>query len=249
MKHPSFPLFPSDLLVGTASMSNEALGSYMRLLCYSWEHDGLPDDQTRLNKLAGNEEVPPCVLAKFKKCEDGNLRNVRMEKERAKMLAVPSLLLEGKGLTSLIPKSLDKDGFPAAWADYEGYRHDIAQPLNNYTRKQLFLKCERMGIKPAIAMIRETIEKSRKSLYAPEELRDYQNGNGKQPEPIKAPKLTPLQIKVAETKHNLLAWETLDIAEQSAVKDFLRSLSQPAIEAYFPEEQIKIKEILGVGNE
>lgn len=83
MKPPAFPLYAQDALVGTALMSCEEFGAYMRLLLYQWAHGSLPDDPKALKMLAG-AKVSAIVLEKFTKGEDGKLRNDRMEMERQK---------------------------------------------------------------------------------------------------------------------------------------------------------------------
>jgi uncharacterized protein YdaU (DUF1376 family) len=85
MKPPAFPLYAQDLLVGGALMSNEEFGIYVRLLCYQWTHQGLPCDQKSLCGLVGSRrKISVAVLGKFKVCEDGKIRNERMELERVK---------------------------------------------------------------------------------------------------------------------------------------------------------------------
>lgn len=155
-------------------MSNHELGIYIRLLCYSWEHNHLPNDLSLLCKLVGGEPIPQCVVAKFK-IDGDRLYNERMEKERAKLLGDnpglnPKLT---QPLPIAIPSSLQCDGFPEIWADYEGHRIERNEPLTSYTRKQLFLKCERLGAKKSVEMIRQTIQLSRKSLYEPHELNGF----------------------------------------------------------------------------
>jgi hypothetical protein len=177
---PSFPLFPSDLLVGTALMDDQELGAYTRLLCYQWEHGSLPNDIGLLSRLVRNPPISERVMAKFKLCDDAELRNQRMEIERQKLVNPTLNPKSTQPLTLGLPEALRRDGFPEAWADYEGHRIERNEPLTSYTRRQLFLKCERLGAKKAVAMIRETIDKSRKSLYEPHELNGF---NGKPQEP------------------------------------------------------------------
>ena len=86
---PAFQLYADDFLGGTADMSAEEVGAYIRLLCHQWNKGGLPNDPDRLAKMAGLMAVPMAspslgyVLAKFQPCADGQLRNERLEKVRA----------------------------------------------------------------------------------------------------------------------------------------------------------------------
>lgn len=85
MKPPAFQFYADDFLSGTADMSPEEVGMYMRLLCHQWTKGGIPNDEERLRRMAGAIGSPSLgyVMAKFKKCEDGLLRNDRLERVRA----------------------------------------------------------------------------------------------------------------------------------------------------------------------
>lgn len=86
MKSPAFRFYASDFVTGTDHMSSCEVGLYIRLLCYSWLTGGLPDDDDRLVRLGrwDGKEFPDAVRKKFSKCDDGLLRNVRLEEEREK---------------------------------------------------------------------------------------------------------------------------------------------------------------------
>lgn len=82
---PAFQLYADDFLGGTADMSAEEVGAYIRLLCHQWNKGGLPNDPDRLAKMAGLMAAPSLgyVIAKFPPCADGQLRNERLERVRA----------------------------------------------------------------------------------------------------------------------------------------------------------------------
>lgn len=63
------------------------MGLYQRLLCAQWSTGSLPDDDTELTSYGKGGTPLARVRAKFEKCPDGRLRNVRMEIERAKQAA------------------------------------------------------------------------------------------------------------------------------------------------------------------
>ena len=67
-------------------MTAEEVGVYIRLLCHQWNKGGLPNDPDRLAMMAGAiaQASIGYALAKFRLCEDGLLRNDRMESERQK---------------------------------------------------------------------------------------------------------------------------------------------------------------------
>lgn len=85
---PAFQLYADDFLSGTSEMTAEEVGAYIRLLCHQWAKGGLPNDQDRLSRMAGLMGSPigsplSCyVLAKFTACDDGMLRNKRLEQIR-----------------------------------------------------------------------------------------------------------------------------------------------------------------------
>lgn len=66
-------------------LSAEETGAYIRLLCYSWTHDGLPNDDAQLCRLGGCDgNAMASIRHKFGTCQDGRLRNARQEEVRNK---------------------------------------------------------------------------------------------------------------------------------------------------------------------
>lgn len=84
-KAPAFQFYADDFTAGTADMSAEEVGAYIRLLCHQWTKGGVPNDEDRAGRIAGLMGSPSLgyVLAKFSLCTDGMLRNDRLEKVRA----------------------------------------------------------------------------------------------------------------------------------------------------------------------
>jgi uncharacterized protein YdaU (DUF1376 family) len=82
---PAFQFYPQDFLVGTADMTPDEVGGYIRLLCHQWSKNGLPNDDKRLRILSGvsDEYSLNVIKSKFKVCEDGLLRNDRLESTRS----------------------------------------------------------------------------------------------------------------------------------------------------------------------
>ena len=82
---PAFLLYVDDFIAGTADMSAEEVGAYIRLLCHQWTNGGVPDSQDRSGRIAGLIGSPSLgyVLAKFSLCDDGLLRNARLEAVRS----------------------------------------------------------------------------------------------------------------------------------------------------------------------
>jgi len=88
-KAPAFQFYADDFLAGTSDMSAEEVGGYIRLLCHQWTKGGIPNDQDRAGRMATLLGSPSLgyVLAKFSLCDDGMLRNERLEQVRAEQEA------------------------------------------------------------------------------------------------------------------------------------------------------------------
>jgi uncharacterized protein YdaU (DUF1376 family) len=84
-KAPAFQFYADDFLAGTSDMSAEEVGGYIRLLCHQWTKGGIPNDPDRAGRMATLLGSPSLgyVLAKFSLCDDGMLRNERLEQVRA----------------------------------------------------------------------------------------------------------------------------------------------------------------------
>lgn len=80
-KAPAFQLYTDDFLAGTIEMSQEEVGQFIRLLCHQWNRGSIPVETEKQQRLAGGC-VSVDVLAKFDQCEDGLLRNKRLESVR-----------------------------------------------------------------------------------------------------------------------------------------------------------------------
>lgn len=80
-KAPAFQLYTDDFLSGTLEMSQEEVGQFIRLLCHQWNRGSIPVETEKQQRLAGGC-VSVDVLAKFDECEDGLLRNSRLESVR-----------------------------------------------------------------------------------------------------------------------------------------------------------------------
>jgi uncharacterized protein YdaU (DUF1376 family) len=90
-KPPAFQFYADDFLSGTFDLTDEEVGLYIRMLCVQWTRGSLPNDDAELARLSrGSTGVQPAlarVRAKFAVCEDGTLRNERLETERVKQIA------------------------------------------------------------------------------------------------------------------------------------------------------------------
>jgi len=113
MRKPAFQFYPQDFLVGTADMEPEEVGAYIRLLCYQWEKCGLPNDNKKLQKLSGCQNIDQ-VLVKFKICDDGLLRNEKLESVRNEQNEYFRKKIEAGRLGAEIKKSKHNVSTPKA---------------------------------------------------------------------------------------------------------------------------------------
>lgn len=92
-KPPSFDFFPDDFIAGTYHLPAEAVGIYVRLLCYQWNNGSIPSDVNELARVAGVDADAMrthmrTVMLKFMPDECGGLKNARLELERDHKLSV-----------------------------------------------------------------------------------------------------------------------------------------------------------------
>jgi uncharacterized protein YdaU (DUF1376 family) len=84
----SFPFYHADFLLGTALLSCEQVGAYMRLLCHQWEQGSLPKDENLLAKLAQTSaENIQGILHKFQDAPGGKIKNRKLEEVRKSLNA------------------------------------------------------------------------------------------------------------------------------------------------------------------
>jgi uncharacterized protein YdaU (DUF1376 family) len=86
-KPPAFQFYAGDFLQGTAEMTLEETGLYIRLLCHQWIAGSIPSEPSRASALAHTtaeafERLWPVVAPKFRAGPDGRLRNARLEAAR-----------------------------------------------------------------------------------------------------------------------------------------------------------------------
>ena len=83
MKDPAFLFYSSDFLSGTMLMTDEDVGKYIRLLCLQHQKGHLKEKDMLSICKTYNEDI----FNKFKKDEDGNYYNERLEYESNKRKA------------------------------------------------------------------------------------------------------------------------------------------------------------------
>jgi hypothetical protein len=77
-KDPAFLFYPADFLVGTAFMTNEQVGKYIRLLCLQHQHGPLTPEHMLHICVSYDEDV----YAKFPKNSDNKHVNNRLSTEK-----------------------------------------------------------------------------------------------------------------------------------------------------------------------
>ena len=83
MKDPAFLFYSNDFLSGTMLMTDEEVGKYIRLLCLQHQKGHLKEKDLLSICKGHNEEI----FSKFKKDEEGNYFNERLESEANKRKA------------------------------------------------------------------------------------------------------------------------------------------------------------------
>ena len=84
------PLYVSDFVVSTQSLTQSQLGAYIRLLCFAWSEGGLPNDYEACSRIAGG--IPKEDWAVIRKrlqvfdagTSEERLSHPRMEKVRVR---------------------------------------------------------------------------------------------------------------------------------------------------------------------
>lgn len=94
-KAPAFQFYANDFMDATRFWEANAVGLYIRCLCIQWTQGGLPCDVRSLSKGLGMdfEEFERCwkaLASKFELCEDGLLKNSRLEEVRTRQAEVSS---------------------------------------------------------------------------------------------------------------------------------------------------------------
>ena len=73
-KAPAFQLYAADFYMDTVTWDTDDIGTYFRLLMWSWVNGPLPDDMVKLSKIAGKTKQ------KFKKTGQISLKNFQKTK-------------------------------------------------------------------------------------------------------------------------------------------------------------------------
>jgi uncharacterized protein YdaU (DUF1376 family) len=84
------PLYTSDLVSSCVDMTPSQFGAYVRLLCYAWDNDGVPNDATACGRIAGGIDSQDwkAIRRRLEVLDAGTdrerLSHARLEAEREK---------------------------------------------------------------------------------------------------------------------------------------------------------------------
>lgn len=109
MKSPAFRFYVGDFLLGCRRFSTEEVGAYILLLCEQWDNGAIiPNDENLIKEITKctKMKVINKVLLKFKKDENGDFFNERLEKERQRQNDFNSKQ-KANGQKGGRPKSID----------------------------------------------------------------------------------------------------------------------------------------------
>lgn len=84
---PAFQFYADDFLAGTMTMTNEERGAYITLLCLQWSKGFISSHDCDRITVGMPPHSQAICRAKFQADANGNLRNSRLEAERAKQSA------------------------------------------------------------------------------------------------------------------------------------------------------------------
>ena len=83
------PLYVRDFLTSTIGWTAEERGHYLTLLMIQWDRGSLPSDPSDLERLSHGVRSCWAMLAgKFQACEDGLLRNQKLEEHRCRCIEI-----------------------------------------------------------------------------------------------------------------------------------------------------------------
>jgi uncharacterized protein YdaU (DUF1376 family) len=188
VKAPAFQFYPADFVMGTVDLSAEAVGVYIRLLCYQWEKGSVPTDPDVIARIAGcTSNACASVMHKFRICTDGkSMQNERLEevrskqeafrKSRAKAASIrwkrpdaramrtvcsPSPPPNNKGIDVEIP-----DWLKPAWAEWtEARKQAKRRPYTALGAKKQVAALVEMGEARAVAAINYSIRQGYQGIY------------------------------------------------------------------------------------
>ena len=85
MKDPAVLFYFQDFLVGTEFMTDDEIGKYIRILCHQADKGALSELQVK--RICRCDNIPPAILDKLTKDENGYYYQRRMQLEREKRIS------------------------------------------------------------------------------------------------------------------------------------------------------------------
>jgi uncharacterized protein YdaU (DUF1376 family) len=114
--HHVLPLWCDDLIASTVDMTPACFGAYMRLLCYAWTRDGIPDDEAACSRIAGGLEPGDweAIRSRLTETENGRLTHQRLELERLAVEEIREQRSEAGKLGNAVRWGSQRDRKPIA---------------------------------------------------------------------------------------------------------------------------------------
>lgn len=176
-----FKFYPSDFLVGSAYLTNEEVGIYIKMLCYQWDKGIIPANRNLLNRMF-NGIVSDAILDKFTKTDLG-LVNQRLAEERIKAIDKVQKMQQN-GLKGAIIKHYGKVIVdPNGKADTSGYKFRIGLEYIFISPSEYMLENNQMYLDQQLMQYhlkdggKDVLEKALKKLDTDYSTYDFQNLN------------------------------------------------------------------------
>lgn len=179
-RSPAFQFYPQDFLVGTADMSAEEIGGYIRLLCYQWAKGELIDDNRKLMQMSGIFDLNTLKIIKMKfiRQENGTIVNLKLksvaeeqDKYRENQRKKASKRWESKNDAVALPKDI-----PEECPSPSSSPSSLSSSSPSSSNLVIGEKSKRF-VPPTIKMVQEYCLE-RKNKVDPERFMDHYTSNG-----------------------------------------------------------------------
>ena len=133
---PYFPFYPADFLAKTGRLTDEQVGSYVRLLCEQWISGDIPlvhanGDASALRMLTESIERSWQYISKYFVIDGNGMKNQRMEEERVKAIDI-----HGKRVKSAHARWSKDDVSGDANGDASASATQNSEPISHNTEER-----------------------------------------------------------------------------------------------------------------
>lgn len=162
-KDPAFLFYSQDFYVGTAFLTHEQVGKYIRLICAQHQHGRLNEE--RVIQICGN--LDEAVLEKFQKDENGLYYNLRLETEiekRKRFSESRRKNIKKRWDTSVVQVNNTSNTYVNTSVDTsvihmenENENRNISLESNNYSQKENSKRKRKQFIPPTVEEVIEFV--------------------------------------------------------------------------------------------